>query len=497
MVKRKLEGVPCSICLDDETLGQCPHDKPICGDCMGNWLNLSETTLINENELSCYCKGGPVNLDILYQILLEKSVESIEKIKSISKLQSRYAEKAVIKKAPVEEDEFRFFIRQFAIDIQGLVVSCPRCKRPFDGWTACMAIQCDCDDGVKANICGWCLKWSNADTHAHAGTCKAVSIKAGIFISEVQKGPLMKKHLSDLIVSKLLALPHHHILYAFNCLVDYLDKAEITGQVRATLEQNGFVPLLLHLVTWGGDGVYTQYEDPEIRSLTSIALYLRTPTLLWFEDRRTTPPTLTHAIYQPHLCSDTQGFQMTVERVPTTYVMQNCWVGGGAHPPAVPVPSPAKPAAGRGRGRGKAVFAAIGAAPSLPGTVAVVAAAASGKPGDRLVVLVDSEDRSLDTPSELRPLAFSAEDTAKCLGLLEAGIPYVHAYHADGRPVAPAEREYEAHADAAAASFLVVYPNRRVWALRPLLTATGEVRIRPTGQDRRASSHFNTPPFAF
>jgi hypothetical protein len=236
MAKRKaaepLAG-PCSICLDEDILGRCPHNNPICADCLGNWLNLDETSLIKENELKCYCKVGNVNVDALYEMLMDKSPNAIKAIKSISKLQTRFAEKAALQRAPMEEDEFRYFIRQFAIEIQGLCVSCPRCKRPFDGWTCCLAIRCECDDGVGANICGWCLKWSADDTHAHAAQCTALKKQAGLFIAEDKKGDIMKKHLSDLIVSKLLSLPHNHILYAFNYLVDYLDKAEITGQVLA------------------------------------------------------------------------------------------------------------------------------------------------------------------------------------------------------------------------------------------------------------------------
>jgi hypothetical protein len=264
----------------------------------------------------------------------------------------------------------------------------------------------------------------------------------------------MKKHLSDLVVSKLLCLPHRHVIYAFNYLVDYLDKAEITGQVRASLQQHGFKPLLLYLVTWHGDGKFAQYTDPEIRSLTSIALYLRAPTMLWFEDRSTTPPTLTHAIYQPHLHPDAMGFQMTVERVPTSYVLQHLCAADG---------------------------------PPQPG----------GHAGKRRLKLVDPGGRSLDAAPALQPLELSAEETGWCLELLDAGIPYVHAYHADGRPVVAAEREYQAHAEGARTRFLVVYPNRRVWALPPKHTAAGAVRIRSTRSERKFSPHYTAPPFAF
>jgi hypothetical protein len=79
----------------------------------------------------------------------------------------------------------------------------------------------------------------------------------------------------DLIVSKLLSLQHKNILYAFNYLVDCLDKAEITGQVCASFQERTALCLVdLHLVTWilklALKDKYTLYEDPEIHSPTSM-----------------------------------------------------------------------------------------------------------------------------------------------------------------------------------------------------------------------------------
>jgi hypothetical protein len=67
-----------------------------------------------------------------YQLLMMKPADCIPKIKSLSKLQLLHAEKAILNRAPVEEDKYRIFIGQFAVDIQSLVVGCPRCKLPFN-----------------------------------------------------------------------------------------------------------------------------------------------------------------------------------------------------------------------------------------------------------------------------------------------------------------------------------------------------------------------------
>jgi hypothetical protein len=39
---------------------------------------------IEPSELTCYCKGGAMNLDTLYQLMMMKPADCIPKIKSLS-----------------------------------------------------------------------------------------------------------------------------------------------------------------------------------------------------------------------------------------------------------------------------------------------------------------------------------------------------------------------------------------------------------------------------
>lgn len=399
---------------------------------MNHWLNLDETCLSTVTDLKCYCTQGQICLDDLYQMAAGKSAGCISNLKAIGVLQARYAE-IQVNQSQIKEDELRFKMREFGIAIEGLSVSCPRCKVPFIDWTACFAVTCT---KCGTNFCGWCLKWSQADVHQHVQEAHGA-----LFGSTEQMVTVMKGHLSDLIVEKLLSLPHKTIVYAYNYILNYLESAEILDTVRVKLQQHGYKLNLLVLGSWSNsDTRFSLYEDPEIRFLTSIALQRRAPTLLWFDDKRYNPPSRTYAIFQPSL-SEVPGFQMTVER---------------AH-----------------------------------SSLSVFHVCQASEHGDKPLnlVLLRSLESSLDSVQEQAAVMLSALETELCLQMLDDGVPYVHFYNKSGEPVAPQDRTYRKNQAKPQAEYLVIYPNRTVGLLCPLFAESGYVRIRAVGS---ACPYFQT-----
>lgn len=156
----------------------------------------------------------------------ENQEDAVFLSQQLSKLQIRNAESIALKRPSESEDEYRFLVRKVALEFEDLAVECNHCHTKFDEWTNCLSISCSiCSaKGENVQICGWCLKYIVGDAHPHVRHCVAICNPAiGLFCKESSKSVIMKKHLADMFVEKIMLLSHKQVSYVFNYLVPYMD----------------------------------------------------------------------------------------------------------------------------------------------------------------------------------------------------------------------------------------------------------------------------------
>ena len=196
------------------------------------------------------------------------------------------------------------------------------------------------------------------------------------------------------------------------------------------------------------------YADPEIRALTAIACNCKAASLIWFENKTVQPPVFTYAIFQPPLKPE-QGFQMSVSRHESLYSIRSVYV---------------------------------------PKEVGGTDLAAN-------LVLYNVTNKLLDCDptTVVANISLGVEESEKCLRMLAIGVPYVHAYNTPAAPgevariVTERERTFDANYCGSRSDYLVIYPNRKVWKLTPLLDAYGYPRVRKVASLPCVSAHFGRP----